>query len=303
MTMTNIIIYILCHNLESEEIAKVNFGNEKYARIIKIPQTHLFESVMYKSVLKELYHEWKDADFVGTIAYSYPEKFDISFLKRVLLFKHIEKYDFVSLIPTITDPAFNESITKKIFLESINAIGNPSPKFNQSYNLCNYWIARPKIMLDYIEFFNSKWLPAVESHGMSNSKIDYRLGSLSKEVLVKLTGNEYYSQHPFVHERLPSVFMNWNNIKQVPMILDAKYGNSSENKWVSIKNHILTMKDVYDFNESFGDPCPYHCKELHITYSNSVGLIERYVIPEGGAHAFSEILEAIRSENNFFVVY
>lgn len=300
--MTNIIIYVLCHNLESEEIAITNFGNQKYARIIRIPQTHLFESVMYKTVLNEVYSEWKDSDFVGTISYSYAKKFDFSFLKRVLTFKNIEDYDFISLIPTITDPVFNEAITKKIFLESIKAIGNHSPKFNQSYNLCNYWIARPNIMLDYIKFFNNKWLPAVESHNMTNNKIDYRSGSLSKEVLVKLTGNEYYTHHPFVHERLPSVFMNWNNIKQLPMILEAKYGNITQNKWVCVKNRILDMKDIYDFNEFLGDPCPYHCKELYITYSNSAGLIERYVIPEGAAHAFPEILETICSENNFFVV-
>jgi len=299
--MPNIVLYVLCYDSRSEEVAISQFGNKKYARVIRIPQSHLFEGVMYKNVLSELYDEWKDADFVGTIAYSYGRKCDISFLNRILTNENIMNYEFVSLLPISTDPCFNEFKTKKIFLDCVNACENVYHNVNQGYTFCNYWMTKPTIMLDYINFFNSKWLPLLESHELVNSEADYQGASLSKDTLIKLNGYGYYTHHPFVNERLPSVYMNWKGVSQFPMLIEAKYGHADRNIWLSVKNYILNTENMCEFNEVFSDPAPYCVKELHIAIANSSGLIERHLITEGSSYAYPDFFKKVFSNKNLFI--
>lgn len=299
--MPNIVLYVLCYDSQSEAAAISDFGDKTYARIIQIPQSHLFEGVMYQHVLSDLYDEWKDADFVGTIAYSYPRKASISFLNRILTNENIMNYEFVSLLPVAIDPCFNDSKTKKIFLDCLKACGKEYPDINQGYTFCNYWMAKPSIMLEYINFFNSKWLPALESHEIVNEKADYP-GALSKDALIKLNEYGHYTHHPFVNERLVSAYMNWNCVSQLPMIMDANYGNAEKNIWLCLKNCILNTESVIDFNESFGDPAPYCIKEMNITIANSYGLIERYLLGEGNSYAYPNFFKKVLSNKKFLIV-
>lgn len=275
--------------------AKKMFAEISCARIISIPQTHLFESVMYKTVLRELYHEWKNADFVGTVAYSYPNKIGMDRLRHILAIHDITNYEFVGLGWMCEIPFWNNPNTKKIFYECARTLNKPLPALYQSFCACNYWMARPAIMLAYIEFFNKEWLPVVESHPLINTNATYHDGKLGIKTLKMLTGYDYYTQHPFVHERLVSNYMHWQNVKQLPIILNSRYGSEQLNIWNQV-NIFTPRSHTVDFNSMFGDPCVGHKKQLQFTFTTMRGLVERYVILEDDASSLQTLVNRLSSQ-------
>ena len=69
--MKNILIYVLCYNDETEKQATDEFSQYEWAKVYRIKeQTYLFESIMFRNELMDMYDEWKDKDYIGTISYS-----------------------------------------------------------------------------------------------------------------------------------------------------------------------------------------------------------------------------------------
>ena len=196
------IIYIICHNDGSEKKAHEHFDKYSWARIYRIPkesQTHLMESVMYKTELMKVYDEWKDADIVGTLSYKLPdivyfiEQNAIGFDKCMRKLDYwiqttIPKQQVYGLIFSYNSQAHMYKKLRPILEDTCNKIGitttttttsktkyyNPlkrkieTPTTNifehYTYMFHNYWMTTPNIMLNYINFFNTRWLPALESH-------------------------------------------------------------------------------------------------------------------------------------------
>ena len=87
--MKNILIYVLCYNDKTEKQANDEFSQYEWAKVYRIKeQNHLFEGVMFRNELMDMYDEWKDKDFVGTIAYSIFSK-----VSRDHFFSLLEKAD------------------------------------------------------------------------------------------------------------------------------------------------------------------------------------------------------------------
>ena len=75
---------------------------------------------------------------------------------------------------------------------------------------CNYWMAKPELMQDYINFAKKikQRMDETSDGGLQAllySDSQYR-GQLSKERLVQISGKPYYTYHPFICERLPGFF-------------------------------------------------------------------------------------------------
>lgn len=224
--MTDRIIYVLCYDDESEKKAHENFDKFEWARVYRIPeevQNHLFEGVMYQSELMKVYHEWKDKKYVGTCAYNMCTK--LTWAMTLLTEENIiafmldkvqttGSYDFVGFIRTDPRHAFDHKYIHPILSDLLNrnAKINPNawlrlPVVVKNYYPFNYWMATPRKMLEYINYFNTKWLPALESHPLVWEDSGYK-GKLSPERLLYLTRDRcnYYPYHPFVNERLPSFY-------------------------------------------------------------------------------------------------
>jgi len=234
--MKNILIYVLCYNDKTEKQANDEFSQYDWARVYHIKeQNHLFEGVMFRNELMDMYDEWKDKDYVGTISYS--------------IFSKVNKEHFFNLLET-ADPAFHDVV---FFMQNSNSFSHESfhgkvgyilddclektfknyethrivkkhklsflNKHNESYSnkyktyaFCNYFFTTPKFMRLYIDFFKNKWLPLVENHPNVFDDSKY-LGKLSSDDLVKLCGKPYYTCHAFVNERALSPFFLENNAR------------------------------------------------------------------------------------------
>ena len=237
------ILYILCHDDASEEKARNDFSKYSWARIHRIrTQTHLLESGMYQQELMSMYTEWKDAEFVGTLSYK--------LLERMPWYSHATTFErIVRLIETTTSNEYDvvgficlahgglsapEHLPnlRQITYDTLNACGmNMRTTFYDMKrrktihrNLVelgvstvmfhNYWMARPSWMLQYIQFFNQTWLPALEKHPLIWTNSMYN-GAVSKERLRILTGGraDYYPYHAYVNELLPTFFFTYSGAR------------------------------------------------------------------------------------------
>ena len=71
----------------------------------------------------------------------------------------------------------------------------------------------PAFMLEYIYFFNSIWLPTLESSQNVWNNSGYA-GNLTPDQLTALTKRvDYYPYHPFMNERLPASYFRYKNAR------------------------------------------------------------------------------------------
>jgi hypothetical protein len=235
--MSSRIIYVLCYDDESEQEANAEFSQYPWARIYRIPveiQSHLFEGVMYQTELMKLYDEWKDKEFVGTISYKlkarlnwYPytnmDKIDNTIRTASLVshdvvpFLYFGGANLSALSPTLTHE-FKRMADSLIPIHKEYKVGhriNTRDKEIQTsvFFFFNYWMTTPGRMLEYIYFFNSIWLPTLESNQNVWNNAGY-VGNMTSEQLKSLTKRvDYYPYHPFINERLPASYFRYKKVR------------------------------------------------------------------------------------------
>ena len=232
--MTDRILYVLCYDDTSEEQAVRLFTHYPWARVYRIPtetQSHLFEGVMYQSELMKVYDEWKDKKYVGTIAYKFWSKLTppsklytdiwVETCNQVLNNKILtpNSYDFVGFI-TMRRHFFEdhnpnlrkmfETMCNTLFPSPCRRFGLSNTKNIDKLSFCffNYWMTTPVHMLRYIAFFNQRWIPMLEQNPVVWENSDYKGSTVPPEKLLELSKGRcnYYSLHPFINERLPSMY-------------------------------------------------------------------------------------------------
>jgi hypothetical protein len=211
--MKNAIIYVLCYNDNSERQAIDEFSSYEWARIYRIKdQCVLQEGVMYRNELMDLYDEWKDKDYVGTIAYSIFSKVSrdhfFNLLKRadpnyydVVFFGCIGYGGLFEYHSLYVENVFN-SVMKIFRPPQILKFGIIPPPERTIFAYWNYFMTTPKYMLQYVSFYKNKWLPLLESHPNVWQDSKYPHGKLNAAQLLKLTTKPYYPCHTFVSERM-----------------------------------------------------------------------------------------------------
>lgn len=212
------VIYVLCPDVAAETAARETYAAHDWARIIRIPTTFYLESVMYSTILQRRIEEWKDADFVGCIAWTAHKKLqtlDLGPLLRPDLDLVAFMYRGDPLVATATrwHPRFQFIWTQVLrhMGYADDAILNPLiPSF-----YCNYWAARPWVMRAYLDFFAKfkhalETLPHIQDALWSDSEYSDRgtdIASISSERCMTIWGVEYYPYHPFLCERLICFFI------------------------------------------------------------------------------------------------
>jgi hypothetical protein len=77
---------------------------------------------------------------------------------------------------------------------------------------CNYWLAKPVLMLEYIEFLSRAILLLKNDTALASVlQADARYAEGSAEVAQSAFGTPFYQLHPFIAERLPIVFFRARN--------------------------------------------------------------------------------------------
>jgi len=216
-------IFVLCYDDNSERIATQKYGHFNWARIVRIESTVYLENYMYSDWLEQHIDEWKDLDYVGTIAYKAHTKIG-KFPNIVSLYETVKRKDIdvVSFMPgektSIASHSerhhkgFTTCWTKLLQMlgYSKHDILNPGiPMF-----FCNYWFCKPGWMFKYIDFFKKTkeiMETSTELKALLDRNSQYSGMSTSRCLLV--FGVPYYKFHPFICERLPSFFFWINKAK------------------------------------------------------------------------------------------
>lgn len=197
----NVLIYVLCFDDGSEEIAREDFGTFAWAKIYRLKkQTELFEGILYKDELMEMYDEWKDLDYVGTISYSYFRKYPKNKVYLLNKLLNLER-NFHGLVQPLANPMYHNEKMREymvLLMERVNL------KPSKSWFFCNYWCCKPSIMKDYITWFNTIWLPNLYSIEQlwDDPQYKYKAYSLKSKKPLR------YTYHPFLTERIVSPYFD-----------------------------------------------------------------------------------------------
>lgn len=236
------VVYILCYDDASEQLAHTNFGGCAWARVLRIEETSKYmEGVAYLGLLEERREEWKDADFVGTLSYRAPEKIDVPDMEAVCeKHKDADVIGLFVLCETVWDhasrahPQFMDvwvPVIKKMGYTFGEAICARIPPF-----MANFWLAKPEWMSAFMRFYRDavktlETLPSVQEALWSDSLYETHL---PVHVLEKVYQRSYMPLHPFIQERL-APFYFWTEhatIAIVPCNTDAaceeSYGATRE---------------------------------------------------------------------------
>jgi hypothetical protein len=238
--MTDRIIYIVCHDDASEKIARDDFDKYNWARVYRIPeeaQNHLFEGVMYTTELMKVYNEWKHKTYVGTLTYKVRDRIKVGSSSTFERLNHLVTTSDINFHSLVSFTEYNTSAVdtypslRKILTETCEKVGYQLVKSKytlktkkvettnfldaRTFTFHNYWMTTPALMLEYISFFNTIWMPALESHTniWDDSTYHYRLqpeDRLKKLLFLTKGRTSHCPYHALANERLPTIFFKLN---------------------------------------------------------------------------------------------
>ncbi len=213
----NVIIYVICHNIENLNNSYEIYKKYTWAKPILLNNNdYQFENSFWTQ-LYEYYEEWKDYNMVGTLSFSSFKKINLDTVDNIIVQKlyfpnsYYHFFTFNITIPSIfTDkhPFFNsiwENVLNKLHLYSTNEA------------FCNYWMCKPLLMLNFINWYNNICKPLLTSEPYIFNDAQYYQGNLSSDKLIDLWGKPYYPHYPFIVERLNHIYFT-NKYKVVFLI-------------------------------------------------------------------------------------
>lgn len=229
ITDQDIIIYISCHDDESEQMAKELAESELLPGqkiIVKNSRSVLFENQTFDYMAANR-SQWQNKRFVGLVSYKYKEK---TFQIPPNILEKINQDEAKSNMYYIAHCIFQKKKLNDMKLSLANAstiqhsvyfllawmrLGSmfDIPEdillhIDLPFFAYNYWIADIPTLTSYLEFYSSvKHLvfndDKLKQYLNQNSLYD---GKLSEQVLIEMSGKPYYTIHPFLFERLPGLF-------------------------------------------------------------------------------------------------
>lgn len=272
----NILIYILGYDNETLHNAMALFGNYKWAKIVILPATLLFENYMYDKWLIEHYDEWKDYDYVGTLSWRAKDKIMLPDMDKLAVFLKNEKiYDVVPFfvidsMDHINDIDRRQPLNNIILNRLFQKLGFPDnylkSNFIQFY--CNYWITRPKIMIEYIQFFH-KCKEIIDDDAEIQKHIwkyvEYN-STLDDANIKKIFGRPSFSSHPFVYERIPFLYLNRYPILHPGLSYEkGLYPSNMDSQKKKNDNNFQTSIKLW-LNKSLSSCFSINLKKIKIAY-------------------------------------
>ena len=94
------LLYIIAHDAKSMDIAERWCRCMPFAKVLMIPTTVFFESIVYRDTLWSIRSEWKNLDFVGITTYKSLKFIAIEKLKAYLELGFYKPYDVMPLYGT-----------------------------------------------------------------------------------------------------------------------------------------------------------------------------------------------------------
>lgn len=225
-----VVVFVLCHNDETLNIAGTNFASYSWARPHRIPTTYIMESIFYTNLLPSLMDTivTPETRWVGTLSWKAHEKTNMNIVNEMLTNSSLQKseYDVLGFFVTDEDKPMSYQIQRVhpglmeameyILLsvgetaEDIKCLYADPSVFKAFY--ANYMVVRPSWMRRYL-----KWLYRViifmnvdaRAQKMIWADSTYNPASIgSKHCSQDIYNRPYYPFHPFIGERLAPYFFH-----------------------------------------------------------------------------------------------
>lgn len=247
-------LFVMCH--DDASLLKTTHLCETWKSIktrtipVLLPPSPYMESSIYSILAQEKNREiWENEDYVGIVTYSILDKL-VGFRKQkvdidwetVVRQAHEKDVDVIGLFCL----EFKRSVNgeKEGQVENIGLTLLESGVFHHGLNFyrswrdlllsmgysqntidewaetsgffCNWWISKPKILNQYIEFINMAMAKVETNEELKDvfyKNSHYGRGNTTTEQKIKLFGKPFYTIHPFVFERLLSFFLSMEQKK------------------------------------------------------------------------------------------
>lgn len=204
----NVTIYILCYSENILNTAQEYYKIYHWAKPILIKyQNATFENAFWQQLL-DIHEEWKDCEMVGTLAYSANTKIDIGRVHNIIvnrLYVNKAYWHFKTTNKKI-EGNWMDKIHPK-FMELWNDMLHELSLETTVDNHCNYWMCTPELMLKFIDWVTTQFIPIIMGHPLAMIDSKYP-GSVPREQRIKRWGLNYYPLLPFVMERMNKCFFD-----------------------------------------------------------------------------------------------
>lgn len=208
-----VVVYVLAFDEESTRKATHAFAKHEWARVVTLPddpsRNKYMEGAAFLATLPERRDEWKDADFVGTLSYSAPDKIVVPDLPA--LCANLQGADMVALLPSSehmlsmavrSHPRFLEiwvPLLSKLGYSPQDALSVRMPCF-----MCNYWIATPARMDAFLSFYARAVHLLEKDADLQDALWDSACygTKLTAGRVQEIYGTKHMPYHPFISERL-----------------------------------------------------------------------------------------------------
>jgi hypothetical protein len=217
-----LLIYVLCYNQHSYNVASNEYGNKEGYKIVYINSTNLLENIMYDSWLLDHQDEWKEYDYVGTISWKASQKChmpDLNTLKKNLQIYNPDIVPFFCFEANLVEMSRCHPNFEYLWVKTLSQLGfSDEDALNPDILpfMSNYWITKPVLMYEYIEFFK-KTKQVLDNYKEIQEKLwedsKYYHHTLSVEKCLELFNKPYYTHHPFIYERIPCFFFWYKKCK------------------------------------------------------------------------------------------
>ena len=203
-------LYILCHNAERFAAAKEIYSKYSWAVPIRMKYQDATQENAFWRQLLEIESEWADCEMVGTLSSVAHKKINLDAVDAVIRSKHLWEttgyfHFHDTTLPLSVPPHDFHPHLRKIAEDILHLLGLPLP----TENWCNYFMARPAYMKEFIYWFFVTLKPLVMNHPLSYTHAHYNGAGtkpLEAEECIARFGVPYYPHHIFVFERLNKVF-------------------------------------------------------------------------------------------------
>lgn len=215
-----IVLYVLCYDDDSRRIAEASFGHLPFAKIVHIPSGMWLENIVYTWLLPRRREEWRDATYVGCIAYKGQSKLSMGVDDIPEVCDMLRHTGDAEVIPLCARPLRQVLVSHasrchphflSIWTRLLSEMGYCeedilSPDMPEFF--CQYFLATPAAMDAYVEFFvrARRVFETADFQEELWSDGNYPTGKMPPERLMQLFGTPHYPHLPFVCERLPCFF-------------------------------------------------------------------------------------------------
>jgi hypothetical protein len=229
------IMYIISHDSKSFDVASQWSKCKPWARVVQIPTSPFFESIVYKESILTLKHEWESMDFVGIATYRSLKFSPLEKLKLYLELAYHKPYDAVPLYTT-GENMMQQAVGghgaefSKVWFSLLQSLGYNKEDIANANSvevfLRNAMIIRP-VLLEKLAYFMTNAMDSVVQNATLSALFErnanYREAKYRKKVAQRVFKTDYYQWHPFIFERLPVYFLHQQHAAVYGIQYQTKY--------------------------------------------------------------------------------